>query len=147
MRINQSFEKYGLKADDYIIFLPRLDISEYNAMNSLSDIYLDSIGWSGCNTTFEAIASNLPVVTMPTELMRGRHSSAILTMMGVTETIASTLDEYIKLAIRLGKDLEWRRRISDKISVNKHRVYRDKTCIAALENFLEKTIRERSMNL
>ena len=33
--------------------------------------------------------------------MRGRHSAAILTMMDLTETIASTLDEYVTLAVRL----------------------------------------------
>jgi protein O-GlcNAc transferase len=141
-RINKSFNKFGLRADNYAIFLPRLDAREYNAINSLTDIYLDSIGWSGCNSTFEAIAHNLPIVTLPGELMRSRHSSAMLTMMGVTETIASLLDDYIALSIRLGADLEWRKQISNKIAANKHRVYRDKACINALEDFLERIVNE-----
>ena len=135
-RISKAFGKYNLNSDQYVVFLPRLDPGKYRAVNRLSDIRLDTIGWSGCNSTLEAIECNLPIVTLPGTLMRQRHSSAILTMMGVTETIASTLDEYIELAVRLGKDLEWRRRISEKISENKHRVYHDKTCIAGLENFL-----------
>ncbi|MFA6055931.1 MAG: tetratricopeptide repeat protein [Thermodesulfovibrionales bacterium] len=141
-RIYKSFEKFGLRADNYIVFLPRLDISQYNAINSLSDIYLDSIGWSGCNSTFEAIAYNLPIVTLPGELMRGRHTSAILTIMGVTETIASSQDEYLELAVRLGVDSEWRKQISEKIAANKNRVYRDKRCITALEDFLEHIVKE-----
>ncbi len=142
-RISQSFNKFGLTADDYIVFLPQLDAGRYNAINSLSDVYLDSIGWSGCNSTFEAIAHNLPILTLPGELMRGRHSSAILAMMGVTETIASTQDEYIELAVRLGLDSECRKQISDKIATNKHRVYRDKKCITALEDFLERIVKEK----
>ena len=135
-RIYQSFEKFGLRADNYIVFLPRLDVGHYGAINSLSDIYLDSISWSGCNSTFEAISYNLPIVTLPGELMRGRHTSAILTMMGITETIAATKDEYIELAVRLGLDSEWRKYISDKIASCKHVIYYDKTCIKALEDFL-----------
>jgi protein O-GlcNAc transferase len=143
-RINQSFNKLGLKANNYAVFLPRLDALEYNAINSLSDIYLDSVGWSGCNSTFEAVAYDLPIVTLPGELMRGRHSSAILTMMEVTETIASSLDTYVELAVRLGLDAEWRHLISRKISNNKHLIYRDKTCIAALEGFLEKVVNNKN---
>ena len=78
--------------------------------------------------------------------MRGRHSSAILTMMGLKETIATTIDEYIELAIKLGKDSDWRRYISEKIKNNKHLVYRDRTCITALEDFLESVVKERIDN-
>ena len=81
-------------------------------------------------------------MTLPGELMRGRHSSAILTMMGLIETIATTLDEYIALAVKLVQDLEWRQYISDKISKNKHLAYRDRACITALEEFIETVVKE-----
>jgi protein O-GlcNAc transferase len=139
-RISLSFHRFGLNADDYVILLPHLDPGEYHAVNLLSDIYLDSIGWSGCNSTFEAVACGLPVVTLPGELMRGRHSSAILTMMGVTETTAGTLDEYVMMAVRLAQDQEWRRHISDKIAGNRRRIYQDRTCISALEDFIERAV-------
>jgi protein O-GlcNAc transferase len=143
LRMNSSFRSFGLKADDYIVFMPRLNPIEYHAVNLISDIYLDSIGWSGCNSTFEAIACNLPIVTFPGELMRGRHSAAILNMMGMKETIAQSLDEYIEIAVRIGKDTELRNRLSDKIAENKNLIYRDITCVTALEDFLEKVVREK----
>ncbi|MCJ7484473.1 MAG: hypothetical protein MUO31_16105, partial [Thermodesulfovibrionales bacterium] len=143
LRFNHAFQRYNLNVEDYIVFLPILGSEQYHAMNHLADIYLDSIGWSGCNSTFEAIACDLPIVTLPGELMRGRHSSAILTMIGLTETIATNLDKYISLAVRLGQDSEWRKRISEKIAANKHLVYRDRTCITALEEFIETVVEER----
>jgi predicted O-linked N-acetylglucosamine transferase (SPINDLY family) len=143
IRIYQAFERLGVNAEDFIVFLPPLDTGQYNAINSLSDIYLDSIGWSGCNATFEAIAWSLPVVTLPGDLMRGRHSAAILSMMGVTETIASTLDEYVELAVRLGLDSDWRGQVTQKITLNKHKIYKDKNCISALEDFLENVAKEK----
>lgn len=75
--------------------------------------------------------------------MRGRESGAILTMMGVTETIAGSLDEYVALAVRLGKDPEWRLHISGRTAGNKHRLYRDRACIKALEDFLEGAVKEK----
>jgi protein O-GlcNAc transferase len=142
LRIKKAFNRFHLNADDYAVFLPFLEVSKYSALYKLSDVFLDPIGWSGCNSAFEAITYNLPIVTFPTMLMRGRDSFAILTMMGVTETISSSIDDYITIAIRLGKDSEWRRHISDKISNNKHLVYRDRKCITALEDFLEKSIKK-----
>jgi predicted O-linked N-acetylglucosamine transferase (SPINDLY family) len=73
--------------------------------------------------------------------MRGLHSSAILTMMGVTETIASSLDEYIEIAIKLGQDADYRRLISRKIASNKYHIYHDRACIEGLEAFLENAIK------
>jgi len=143
LRVSNEFKRFNLKAEDYIVFLPRLNPEQYHAINCISDIFLDSICWSGGNTTFEALACDLPVVTLPGELMRGRHSSAILTMIGLTETVATTLDEYVSLAVKLGRDVEWRQYIYNKISKNKHLAYLDKACITALEDFLERAVKER----
>lgn len=143
LRIKHVFHQFNINADDYLIFLPVLDTAHYLALNRLSDVYLDSIEWSGCNSTLEAISCNLPIVTFPGKLMRGRHSSAILTMMGLKETTASDLNGYIELAVRLGLDTEWRKQISAKVAARKHLVYRDKTCIAGLEDFLETAVKEK----
>jgi protein O-GlcNAc transferase len=143
LRIGRAFERFGLKADDYVVFLSYLDQGKYDALNRISDVFLDPIGWSGCTSTLEAIGCNLPVVAFPGRLMRGRESEAILNMMGITETIAGSIDEYVMLAVRLAKDPEWRRQVSLKIRENKHRVYRDKACISALEEFLEGAVKEQ----
>jgi predicted O-linked N-acetylglucosamine transferase (SPINDLY family) len=36
--------------------------------------------------------------------MLGRHGSVILTMVEMPETIASAVDEYVEMAVRLGLD-------------------------------------------
>jgi protein O-GlcNAc transferase len=142
-RLKLTFNNYGLDAEDHIVCLPFLEPAQYHAINRLADIYLDSIGWSGCNSTLEAISHNLPIVTLPGELMRGRHSFAILTMMGIQDTVARSLDEYIEIAVRLGLDSGWRTHMSNKIEINKHRVYRDEACITGLEDFLETGVKEK----
>jgi protein O-GlcNAc transferase len=77
------------------------------------------------------------------ELMRGRHTGAILQMMGVTETVAGTLDEYVSMAVRLAQDVSLRMALKRKISANKHRVYCDRESISALQDFLNAVARGR----
>ena len=72
--------------------------------------------------------------------MRGRHSYAMLKRMEVTETIASTLDEYIDLAIRLGKEADLRREISGKVREKSDVLFQDEEAIRGLEAFYERVI-------
>jgi protein O-GlcNAc transferase len=93
----------------------------------------------------EALSCNLPVVSMPGRLMRGRHSHAILEMMGLKELEAKDIDEYVMLARRAGTDAEWRRQISEKVSRVKQRAYRDNACIRGLEEFLKEVVEKGKM--
>jgi protein O-GlcNAc transferase len=143
VRIKEAFHRYGLNADTHVAILPRLNQEHYHTLNSLSDVFLDTPGWSANNSTFEAIACNLPAVTFPGTLMRQRHCAAILTMMHMEETIVKSVDEYVEIAAGLGKDAESRKHLSDKIRENKHLIYLDRTCISALEDFFEAAVKEK----
>ena len=141
-RIAHAFSAYGLVTSDYCVFLNSMDQNSFIAAQGLCDVFLDSIGWSGCNSAMEGLQSNLPIVTVPGALMRGRHSMAILQMMGVTETIANTLDDYVAIAVRLAAAPAERQALSRRIAKHKQRLYRDRACITALEDFLECAVRE-----
>ena len=140
-RLDRAFAAHGLAWRDYCVFLDKLGQSEFVAAQGLCDVFLDSVGWSGCNSTLESLANDLPIVTMPGDLMRGRHSAAILQMMGVTDTIAPTVDDYVALAARLANAPDERAAASRRIAENKHKVYRDRTCVTALEEFLARAVR------
>jgi len=142
-RIDRAFSAFGMKANDYCAMLPRLTQSKFAAAIGQCDIVLDSIGWSGCNSTLEGLVHDLPVVTMPGKLMRGRHSAAIFQMMGITETIAPDIDSFITTAARLARDPAWRASLKEKIAANKRRLYRDRACIAYLEDFIDRVARGR----
>jgi|GEM_PF-543410 len=135
-RLADAFQKFNLDYRDYCLFLPRLSHSAYAGTTALADVYLDNLEWSGGNTTLESTAYNLPIVTLPGALMRGRHSTAILKMMGVEETIAQDKNDYIQIAVRLGKDANYRQQIARKIAEGKHKCYGDLEPVRALENFL-----------
>jgi predicted O-linked N-acetylglucosamine transferase (SPINDLY family) len=140
-RLDQAFTAFGLRAADYCFLLPPLDQCRFVAATGLCDVVLDSIGWSGCNSTLEGLHHDLPIVTMIGPLMRGRHGMAILKMMGVEETITETIDDYVSAAIRLAQDVSWRMAVKNRISENKHRIYCDTTCVSALQEFLSSVAR------
>ena len=115
---------------------------EYWNLNLVSDVFLDTFGYSGCVTTLEAVACGLPVVTLPGEFHRGRHSYGILRQLGVTETIADSLEEYVKIAVRLGQDREWRAQIMQRTSAGHGSLFGDTRPVRALEDFFQHAVRE-----
>lgn len=135
-RLEQAFHHQGLTMSDFVVFVPSLSSADYAALNASVDIFLDSIGWSGGNTTLESLPYNKPIVTFSGQFMRGMVTCGMLRMMGMEDLIAETTDEYVSIAARLAEDMQWRQDISDRICRNKHKVYHDTVCIKALEQFL-----------
>jgi protein O-GlcNAc transferase len=140
-RLERAFRNVGLNAAEHCIFLPRLTPDRFIAAIGQCDVVLDSIGWSGCNSILESLVHNIPIVTLVGEMMRGRHTAAILELMDVRDTTARTADEVVSIAAVLGRDTAKRAELSARIANQKHRVYRDRDCIAALEAFLEGAVR------
>jgi predicted O-linked N-acetylglucosamine transferase (SPINDLY family) len=143
LRLKRVFSAVGLKYEDYCLFLTIPERLDYLMINLLSDVYLDTLDWSGGNTSLEAIACHLPIVTRPGELMRCRHSDSFLKMIGVTDTIAEDEADYIEIAIKLGLDSAWRRDIAERMKENHDRLFDDKTCVLGLEAFYQQVFQEK----
>lgn len=139
-RIQQAFTKFDLNFDDYCLILHRQNQQDYRQLNLLADISLDTIGFTGFLTTLESIACNLPIVTCVGEFMRSRQTSGILKMLGITETIAKNPVEYIQIAVKLGCQPEWRKKIVEQIKHCQTSLYNDRTSITALEEFYRRVI-------
>lgn len=140
-RLARAFAAHGLDADRYCLFLPRMSQGKFVAAAGLADIFLDSIGWSACNSALESLAHDLPIVTYAAPTMRGRHSTAILNMLGVPETIGRSPDEVVAIAVRLARHPDERREIVARMAAEKHRLYFDRAPVVALQDFLERAVR------
>jgi len=145
-RLKLSFAKCGLNADEYCVFIPKMNRLDYLNLNILGDVFLDSLGWSGGITTLEAIACGLPIVTMPGELMRSRHSYGILTQLGVSDTIARDEDEYTSIAARLGNDHNFKNDILLRMNESQSKIFNCKNGIQGLESFYKSLIKYNNKN-
>jgi len=88
-----------------LMLLPPSRYGEYLATYQHIDLALDPFPFSGSATTCEALWMGVPVVTCPGETFAGRHSLSHLSNVGLTETIARDLDEYVEIAVALAGDL------------------------------------------
>jgi protein O-GlcNAc transferase len=139
-RLGRAFAAAGLSAVDHCVLLPEVSSLDYWNLLHLSDVVLDTIGWSGGVSTFEAVACGVPIVTLPGRFMRGRQSYAILTQLGVTETIATDANDYIDIAARLGIDKPWRQRVIDRMAAGYSDLYSDTHSVRALEDFFRQGV-------
>ncbi|MEH2250669.1 O-linked N-acetylglucosamine transferase, SPINDLY family protein [Nostoc sp.] len=139
-RLKRTFAAVGLDSLDYCVFSPVLPREDYFDLLSLADIYLDTFDWAGGNTTLDAIACHLPIVTCPGEFMRGRHSYGFLQAIGVTETIADDVWQYIKIAVRLAVNIDWRYSVREALKLSLNVLFDNPTATQNLEAFIKQAI-------
>jgi protein O-GlcNAc transferase len=103
-RYRDLFAGQGVEAQR-LEFLPASVYAEYLATYQQVDVALDPFPFSGSATTCEALWMGVPVITCPGETFASRHSLSHLSNVGLTETIAHDLDEYVELAVALAGNL------------------------------------------
>ena len=135
-RLQRGMVARKLAVTKRVIFLPRMDHDAYLQVNRLCDVMLDTLHWSGGNTSLDALACELPMVTLPGEFMRGRQSYAMLKAMGMDELIVRDKNDYVAIALRLGNDAAWREEMRQRIAQNIGKVFENKSPVKELEQFL-----------
>ncbi len=138
-RLRAAFSSAGLDADRHVAIVPPVPFTAFPSLLATGDVYLDSLGWSGGNTTLEAVTCGLPVVTHPLGLMRGRHSAGILATMGLQDRISMSLDAYVADAVRLA-DAGERAAYVEALPDGRARLFGDLRPVRALEDWLEAAV-------
>ena len=139
-RISKLFKKEGYNFEKYSYFHPRCKQEEFFGLIEESDIILDSFNWSGGNTSLEAISLNKPIVTYPSNFMRGRHTYGILKILDIDETIATSKKNYVEIAVKLANEKKFRNSIIDKMKKNKNKLFNDDKSLKFLEEVIRKKL-------
>jgi len=135
-RLSAEFAAQGLPTQGRVKILPAVGHDDYKRINQLSDLMLDTLHWSGGNTSLDALAMGLPVVTLPGEFMRGRQTMAMLKLLGVEELIAQSPEDYLAIARKLGTDRPYRDQVSQRILANRAQLFDDAAPPRALGQIL-----------
>jgi CRISPR-associated protein Csy1 len=93
-------------------FLPMTDRPRFLATCAAAEVMVDTLHWSGGNTTLDALHAGLPVVTVPGALMRGRQSAAILQQLGLDDCIAVDPAGQARRALEIAHDPGLRARLA-----------------------------------
>ena len=143
-RLGAAFARGGLSFEDFVVFVPWLDRPRFHGLLRRSDVYLDTIGFSGFNTAMQAVECGLPIVTREGQFMRGRLASGILRRMGLRELIVPTEDEYVARAVKVVQDREYREQIRNRLETSRHVAVADRAPIQALEDFLIQAVKRKA---
>jgi protein O-GlcNAc transferase len=141
LRMRWSRAMGGLS--ERIHFLPKLDQEEYLGLCRTSDVVLDPFHFSGGNSSFEALAMGAPIVTLPGNLLRANITSALYQSMEIDELIAADREDYVRIAVRLGTDPDFRRAIRTRIETRVQVLFANPRPVNELREFL---IRECGKN-
>lgn len=84
-----------------VIFLPRLNESNYYSVLSFVMLGCDSFFFCGGNTTYEALFFGLPIVTLETIAPKGRYTLAAYKQMGIYDCIANSYENYVEISLKI----------------------------------------------
>jgi protein O-GlcNAc transferase len=127
---------------DRIQFVPMLSYHDYLNVLSLADVQLDTLHFGGGSTSYDGFTVGTPIVTMPTDLLRGRITLSLYKQMGIMDCITTDRQDYIKKALRLGTDASYRQEIHEKILANNHKLYENSAGVRELEQFFKQAVAE-----
>ena len=100
-------------------------------------IIVDTIGWSGGNTTMEALYLNKPVITIKGKNLRSNHSSAILKELKLNELVVNNYSEFLSLIKKINSDENFYNSIVSKIIKNKNLIFNKNVSLYdKIKNFL-----------
>ncbi len=141
-RLAAALAREGVRADDRVVVLPQCGHDDYLRINAVCDAMLDTLRWSGGNTSLDALAAGLPIVTLPGRFMRGRQSAGMLGLAGVGELVARDHDDYVRIAARLATDHEYRVAQAGRVRDGAATLFGDAAPVRAFADTLERLVRE-----
>ena len=105
-------------SNDRIIFAKRLPHEKHLARIKNADLFLDTIPYNAHTTASDALWVEGPVLTLSGKSFASRVGSSILTTIGLTELIASSIKEYESIALNLAKSPNKLSSIKQKLRKN-----------------------------
>jgi protein O-GlcNAc transferase len=116
--LRREAEKRGV-APQRLIFAGKADLPDHLARHRLADLCIDTLPYNAHTTASDALWAGLPVLTCLGTTLAGRVAASLLEAVGLPELIASSLDGYESLALKLARDRDFLTSIKDKLSRNR----------------------------
>jgi len=136
-KLKARFEKTMPDVAERIQFLPHQKREQFLRLMACADVLLDPIHFGGGNTTYEALALGVPIVTWPSDYMRARVTAGCYNQMGMSSLIAGSAEEYIQLACSAASDKARQAQLRAEIRSKNATLFEDESVIGELEAFFQ----------
>jgi protein O-GlcNAc transferase len=103
--VTEQFRRGGVQADR-VTFVGQQPWTQYTQKYSEIDIALDPFPYGGGITTCDALWMGVPVVSLSGHTAVGRGGRSILSILGLSDLVAFTPDQYLQIAHELAGSSE-----------------------------------------
>ena len=134
------WRKQGI--EDSFAFVPRMTNERYRQMLGAADVVIDSFPFSGGNSSLDAFADGVPIVTLPGEYLRGRVTAAMYKQMAIDECTARSVADYADKAVLMARSPDMHRNLSLKIAERNAELFDDQRVIKEFADFFERVADE-----
>ncbi len=127
---------------DRVAFVPYLPLDDYLGLTSLADVLLDPLYYGGGLTAVDGLALNKAAVTLPGEFLRGRFAWGFCKRIGLSQCIASSMDDYIDIATAIGTDRDYRQHLEEELTRSTPALFEDEQAVRDYEEVFRQLIEE-----
>ena len=107
-RITSTFAQHNIREERLIILAAAPNRADVQERLKIADIYLDSYPYSGMTSLIDPLEVGLPIVVLEGEYSRSQKGASLLRELQISDLITKNEEDYIQLAINLGKNHELR---------------------------------------
>ena len=118
--LRREAETQGIEGSR-LVFAPRLPAAQHLRRVAVADVFLDTLPYNAHTTATDALWAGVPVVTLPGETFPSRVAGSLLRALEVQELIATSEDEFHRMAVELAVDPARRAALRRRILDNRGR--------------------------
>jgi predicted O-linked N-acetylglucosamine transferase (SPINDLY family) len=135
--LRTRFQRVMPGVAERIQLLPHQPFSDYLALLNLADVLLDPLYFGWGSSAYDVFSFNHPLVTFPTELNVGRVATAFYERIGMRDLIAQSVDDYVAIATRLGKEPKFRDYSRQRLSDTSELLFNERLAVSEHERFFQ----------
>lgn len=120
-RLVRDFDAVGVDPERVLILDPVATRGDVLNVLRLADVYLDPFPFAGACSMFDPLRVGMPAVARLGRTARSSHGAVMLRRMDLGDLVAHDEDQYIRLAVELGRDSEKRTAVRTRMQARLER--------------------------
>ena len=136
-QLKHRFDKHLGDLAERIVFHPLVSEAAYLELCAACQVHLDPLSFGGGNSSYEALSVGAPIVTMPGEMLKNRITYALYQLMAYQDLVVDSTADYIALALRLGREPEYRQEVSTAILSKVDRLFENRKGVDEMAQLLK----------
>ncbi|MBN9593892.1 MAG: tetratricopeptide repeat protein [Afipia sp.] len=102
-----------------LVFAARMEPDEHLARHRCADLFLDTLPYNAHTTASDALWAGLPLLTCAGGTFAGRVAASLLTNIGLPDLIASSQEDYERLAVAFATQPDRLNALRQKLDANR----------------------------